>query len=232
MYDYPILHLLFFSVVAVLPFPLLVSKTIITLFDLVNFFLIRSNNRVEKIACFYLIVSTPFTSLEGQVVSITIFLFLISIHLYQSDHQRLGFFFIGIGFQWKIIGVILVPYYVLKDFLELRTNKGSINDYQELLFRLLCFLIPFGLLTIIPLLFSGYLLNSMFFNFLFIHHAPQNPMYLPGLLSSSLLLVLTIGFIVVNWINLRGNWKEGVHYLLLLELSFFLLFYRLASPWV
>ncbi|MFX0125178.1 MAG: hypothetical protein ACFFAE_16215 [Candidatus Hodarchaeota archaeon] len=229
-YDYPIFHLLFFGIVVLLPSSILISKTIFTLFDLVNFFLIRSNERFEKIAWLYFIISSPFTSLEGQVTSITIFLFFASFHLYRSNHQRLGYFFIAIGFQWKIIELILFPYYILKDLLEFRKETRIISG-QELLIRIICFSIPLGILTIIPFLFSGYLLNSMFFSGSYISHEQQSPLYLLRPSFSSLFLVITLSFILITWIKLGAQWEKGIDFIPLLELGFFYLLYPLSTPW-
>ncbi len=232
MYDYPIIHLWFFAIIALIPFPVIISKVIFTFFDLINFFMIRSKNQHGNLSWLYLIVSSVFTSLEGQVVSITIFLFLISLYFYSSSNKKLAYFFSAIGFQWKIIEIILFPYYVIKDLSEF-DRKGNLQiQLLELGLCLISFLFPFLILTIIPLMFSRYLLNSQFISGFVYDVESWNVLYFPNFLLSGLTLALTTIYILIIWYKRRSEWKKGLDYIPVLELGFFFLFiYKFAMPW-
>jgi hypothetical protein len=232
MYDYPVLHLLFFAFISLLPFPVLVAKTIFTIFDLINFSLINRNQKFKKIAWFYLIISSFMTSLEGQVVSITVFLFILGITLYESGSKRLAYFLSAIGFQWKIVGILLFPFYAIKDLFEIEEKFKFNEEVREYLVQGIIFIIPVTILSIIPLIYSRYLLNSQFFTGFLYDVEPWNVLYLPLILPSGILLALTMLFILIVYFRNLNQWKKGLNYLLLLELGiFFLLIYKFAMPW-
>ncbi len=235
MYDYPMFHLLFFAFITLLPLPVLITKTVFTVIDVVNFFIIRSYKQFDQFSWLYLIVSAFFSSLEGQVTPITVFIFLFGIYLYNSEvllYKRCSYLIAAIGFHWKIIGVILFPYFFLKDLINSNNAKFSKNEQKELIVRFLYFLIPFTIFMIIPLLNSLYLFNSQFATGFLYDIEPWNPLYLPILYPSGILLALATLTICLLWINLKSRWQEGVEYTLLLELGIFFLFiYKFAMPW-
>jgi hypothetical protein len=173
-----------------------------------------------------------FTSLEGQVVSITVFFFLFGLSLYDSGHKKSAYFLSAIAFHWKIIGILLFPFYALKDLINLETISEITEEVRKYVIQIIIFVIPFVVFSIIPLLFSNYLFNSQFFTGFLYDVDPWNVLYLPLFLPSGILLAITMVFILITWYSHRDDWKKGVDYTFLLLLGFFFLFlYGYGMPW-
>ncbi|MFW9996296.1 MAG: hypothetical protein ACFFD4_29915 [Candidatus Odinarchaeota archaeon] len=234
MYDYPALNLLFFAAMALTFSPVVISKLVFVIFDIINFFFLNSKEDYRLLAWVYFLVSIPFSSVEGQVESVTVFLFLLGISLYEKNHRWAAYFIAGLGFQWKIIPVILFPYFFLKDAL---VEKESDLEMQALVknltVRTAWFALPLVAISIPPLLVSKYLSNSQFFRGFQYDVGSWNPLYLFNFTSSAIMLVISTLFVVVFWFNmLEYDWKEGLDYVLLLELCFFFsILYKYAMPW-
>ena len=122
-YDYPTLQLLFWAGVSVLPFPQITAKWLLSIFDIFNTLLIFSllkrfsnfDDESNKPRLFekgftlsYLLFAIPFSAMEGQSTSITIFFFLIPIALYSRNNQA-SYIAVGLGFHWKYVSLIILP---------------------------------------------------------------------------------------------------------------------------
>ncbi|MHA2298320.1 MAG: hypothetical protein ACXADA_20005 [Candidatus Hodarchaeales archaeon] len=234
MYDYPSLHLLFFAVIALTPLPVIFSKLVLALFDIINFFILNSKEDYKSLAWVYFLINIPFSSLEGQIESITIFFFLAGLYLYEKDHKWIAYFVAGLGFQWKIIPVVLFPYFLIKDIFRKKDEyPWSGEKSKALVLRMGWFAIPVIILSLLPLLDSKYLLNSQFIRGFQYDVDSWNPLYLFNLTPSAILLVITAIFVAIFWINmLEFDWRKGIDYFLFLELCFFFsIIYKYAMPW-
>ncbi|MHA1450649.1 MAG: hypothetical protein ACTSP4_14660 [Candidatus Hodarchaeales archaeon] len=232
-YDYSMLHLLFFALISLFTAPVVLSKLIFVIFDTANFFLLNTKEDYRLLAWLYFIVSIPFSSVEGQVESITVFIFLIGLTLYEKNHKLTAYVIAAIGFHWKIIPVILFPYFFIKDLIAQDSVVSKDRLVKDLIIRTACFFVPFTVLFIFPMLSSKYLFNSQFFIGFQYDVSSWNPLYLFNFTLSALLLVITLVLCVIFWINLMElDWKAGINYILLIELIvFFSVIYKYAMPW-
>ncbi|MFX1545871.1 MAG: hypothetical protein ACFFCU_06650 [Promethearchaeota archaeon] len=243
-YDYPTVQLLFWAGISFFPISSVIAKWIMSCVDIFNFFsisfIIKSLNgedtrkRISEwgFSISYLFFSIPFSAIEGQTTAITVMFLLLPLLLH-SKYKILSYLSIGIGFHWKYISLILLPYLLIIDYVE---NKQVL----------------FGFLTVItsmiflsfPLLFSQFVLRyfSSFGNLeLYSGQIPSNPLYLfyPSISSllSSLLLILAILYwlgilpqIDMSNINIHGV-LERVYWFPFILLLSFLKIYATAFPW-
>ena len=246
-YDYPTLQLLFWAGVSVLPFPQITAKWLLSIFDIFNTLLIFSllkrfsnfDDESNKPRLFekgftlsYLLFAIPFSAMEGQSTSITIFFFLIPIALYSRNNQA-SYIAVGLGFHWKYVSLIILPYLIVKDIFSWKR-----------VFSGLSLLVGTILLLSFPILWSQFILAYFsFFGNLgqYSGQIPSNPLLISKLYISSFLStgILILGIIL--WvkpftkdlkvsINFKGIIERGYWIPLLLLLAF-LKIYATAFPW-
>ncbi|MHA2095610.1 MAG: hypothetical protein ACW98F_13400 [Candidatus Hodarchaeales archaeon] len=246
-YDYPTLQLLFWAGMANLPFPQITAKWVLSIFDILNTILIfgllkqfsnykNDSNQPELFergfTLSYLLFAIPFSAVEGQSTSITIFFFLISIALHSRNSQA-GYLAVGLGFHWKYVTLLILPYFIVKDSNSLkRMSKG------------LLLLIGTILLLSFPILFSQFVLAYFsFFGNLnqYSGQIPSNPLLISSLYISSLLStgILILGLFL--WLKpFTKDWKLSIelqefqkraYWIPLLLLLTFLKIYSTAFPW-
>lgn len=243
-YDYPTLQLLFWAGLSPLPFSSIIVKWFLSCIDILNFFiiysLIMSRQNEEKQPTFfengfamsYLILSIPFSAIEGQPTAITILFLLLPLSLH-SQRKICSYLSIGLGFQWKYISLILLPYLLILDR----------NTIKQALLGLLAVVISIILLSF-PLLFSNFILRYFgFFGNLgeYSSQLPSNPLFIfypsiSSLLSSGVLILAFlywIGFFPrENSIRISVDGTlERAYWLPSLILLIFLKIYTTAFPW-
>ena len=186
----------------------------------------------KGLALSYLLFSIPFSAIEGQSTAITIsFLFLpLILH---KHYQIFSYLSIGIGFHWKYVSVLILPYLL-------------ILDREVIKKALLGFLTVVGSILVLsfPLFYSNFILRYfIFFGNLgeYSGQVPSNPLYLfhpsiSSLLSSGILilaLIYWIGYLPkddTNEINLQGMAHRSYWFPFIL-LLIFLKIYTTAFPW-
>ncbi len=246
-YDYPTIQLLFWAGMVILPFPEISARWILSLFDIFNTILIfgllkqfnplKDDSRSPEIfevgfTLSYLLFAIPFSALEGQSTSITIFFFLISIALYSRNYQ-MSYLAIGLGFHWKYVTLLILPYMLLKD----------IKSWKRMFSGLLIML---GIIVFLsfPLIWSQFILSYFsFFGNLnqYSGQIPSNPLLLSKLYISSILSTIILILGIFSWlkpfsdnfkltINVQGIIERGYWVPLLLLLAF-LKIYSTAFPW-
>ena len=180
----------------------------------------------------YLLFAIPFSAMEGQSTSITIFFFLIPIALYSRNNQA-SYIAVGLGFHWKYVSLIILPYLIVKDIFSWKR-----------VFSGLSLLVGTILLLSFPILWSQFILAYFsFFGNLgqYSGQIPSNPLLISKLYISSFLStgILILGIIL--WvkpftkdlkvsINFKGIIERGYWIPLLLLLTF-LKIYTTAFPW-
>jgi hypothetical protein len=241
-YDYGLISILFYALLALIPLNsselIIVSKVVFNIIDLGSFLiLILLFPRNKEIPIAYWIFLTPFSSIEGQPVSITILFFILGIYFYSNNKKILGYIFIALGFHWKYVTLLLLPYFLINDFYIYYSLKNkSISDFNFFLKPIISFFVVI-LLFMFPIFFSPYILSYISFGGnLPVISDPWNPFYIgrPYTLSSVLLLVLII-YILFSWYQfskeVNKNIVSGISYLPILGLFTFLLIYKYAFPW-
>ncbi len=246
-YDYPTLQLLFWAGVVLLPFPEISARWILSIFDIFNTLLIfgllkrfrASEDDSDPLGMFetgftlsYLLFAIPFSAVEGQSTSITIFFFLIPIALHSRNYQS-SYLSIGLGFHWKYVTLLILPYLFLKD-IRSRKRVGT-----GLL--ILCGVV---ILLSFPLLWSQFILAYFSFFGKLEHYSgqiPSNPLLLSKIYISSILSTIILILGLFYWIkpisedrkltiDIRGIVQRGYWIPLILLLSF-LKIYSTAFPW-
>lgn len=236
-YDYPAIHLLFFAIIGLFPIAkIVIAKSMLVFFDFANFYLIKrygwNKNCIKIVAFLYYLLNTYFSSIEGQVESITVFFLLLSLQLYNiAKYRKYSYIILGLGFHWKIIQIILLPYFVIKD-LSLKRLKWE---------DLFAFISVFALFWILPLLQGNYLYNSQFFTgFNYSEITPWNPFFIginkiSGYLN--IIMILFICLLIAEDLLARKNdnnieLKHLVDYLPLISLlTFWGFIYEYGNPW-
>jgi hypothetical protein len=240
-YDYPILSILFYAAFALIPIgitgQIILVKFIFNLVDVVNFLLLRRLDDQKTLSWLYWVLLTPFSALEGQPVSITIFFFILAIWFYKeySSNPIYAYIVIALAFHWKFVSLFLLPY-IIADSYHRTIWKQIFNKERWILFLkpLLGFGIIFSLLWF-PILVSPYILSYISWggNLPVDEAHPWNPFYLgvPLTFGGFFLLTLFIG-ILVYWI--RTNKSKLWDYTGFFPLMFlwgFLMIYKFAFPW-
>jgi len=246
-YDYPTIQLLFWAGVSILPFPNIVGKWLLSSFDIFNFlimyyFLKNLQNREEEgeeikapekaLALSYLLFSIPFSAFEGQSTALTVTFFLLPLVLH-SNHKYWSYLTVGLGFHWKYVSLLVLPYLLIKD-------RKNINEAIKGLFIVLLTIV----LLSFPILFSNFILNYFGFFGRLSEYSGQlksNNFYLFHLCISSLLssVILVLGFL--TWIGFSFSDKklevtiegliERAYWIPFLILLSFLKVYSTAFPW-
>ncbi len=239
-YDYPTIQLFFWAVVSILPLSSVVGKLILSCFDIFNFFLIYhllkrrgENSAPEKIfSLSYLFFSIPFSAFEGQSTAVTITFLLLPLVLH-SKYKYWSYLAIGLGFHWKYVSFLVLPYLLIKD-------RKKIKD----IFYGLFILVTSILFLSFPLLFSPFILNYLgFFGKLdeYSGQSPSNNLLLfhiciSSILSSGILVLGLIKWLGISFsnrtvvISKKGFGKRSYWIPFLLLLSF-LKIYSTAFPW-
>jgi hypothetical protein len=242
-YDYPTIQLLFWAGLSFLPFSSVIAKWFLSCVDVFNFFLIyslmsrkRKENRCTQsekgFAFSYLILSIPFSAVEGQATAITILFLLLPLALYNRYHLW-SYLSIGLGFHWKYVPVLIIPYLL-------------VQDREEIKQALLGFLTFVGsvLLLSFPLLYSAFVLRyfSSFGNLgEYSGQLQSNPLFLfypsiSSIISSGILILAMIywvGYLPKEdtvKMNIHGMLERVYWFPLILFLSF-LKIYTTAFPW-
>lgn len=247
-YDYGIVSLLFYAFLALFPGGLatqvLVAKLVLTGIDALNFVLIRrleNSGRFSRnlFSWLYWIVLSLFTSLEGQVVAVTVFLFLLSLWFYLDlNKTSSALLVVAVGFHWKYVSFLLLPFLLLDLVSQAIRTQETLRAQLEYLAKVLVLpLSVFGLFWF-PLLFSDYILAYISYAGALpvnVDH-PWNPFYLgpPLTIASLFLLLMLVGFL--GWwggkyYKGKASLQELVSALPLFGLWLFLLVYRYAFPW-
>ncbi|MFW9853429.1 MAG: hypothetical protein ACFFFG_00115 [Candidatus Thorarchaeota archaeon] len=161
-FDYPSLQLLFWAVLAPLPVAPILAKWVLSVIDITNFFLLILLFRREKLSyqgnknletsevlfsLSYLLFSIPFSAIEGQSTALTVFFLLLPIFL-RPYNKILSYLSIGIGFNWKYVSVLLLPYFA---FLDRHRVKLLVTGVLTMSMTILAFSFP--------LLVSNYILT-------------------------------------------------------------------------
>jgi hypothetical protein len=246
-YDYPTIQLLFWAGMVLLPFPQITIKWVLSFFDIINCILLfillkryssegRNNQELEifeKLFLLgYLLFAIPFSAIEGQSTSITIFFLFLPLVLY-TYKPHASYISIGLGFHWKYVSFLVLPYVLLKDY----------NHWKKMLTGLTTLIVTILLLSF-PLLFSDFVLRYFgFFGNLesYSGQIPSNPLLLTELYISS---ILSTGILLLGiFMLLKPIFEEkqisfdfqGViqkaYWLPLLFLLVFLKIYATAFPW-
>ena len=246
-YDYPTIQLLFWAGMSIFPFPEITAKWVLSVFDIINAFLLyaliknfktkdESINQESQFDSYfllsYILFSVPFSAIEGQSTSITIFFFCLPLVLY-SRFSTFSYVLIGIGFHWKYVTLLILPFFLFND----------IKTHKKLFYGIFCLTISVLLLSF-PLLFSNFILGYFgFFGNLgeYSGQLPSNPLLLNEIYISSILstILLIVGY--YYWVSplstekkLRLNMMEIVnrgYWTPLLLLLSFLKVYSTAFPW-
>ncbi len=243
-YDYPTIQLLFWIGVSILPYSEILGKWILSSFDILNFFLIYyllkqitgKSGELELpekgFTLSYLLFSMPFSAIEGQSTAITITFLLLPLVLH-SRHKYWSYISIGLGFHWKYVSLLVLPYLLIKER----------NDIKKTILGLFLVLSAIVLLSF-PILFSNFILNYFgFFGRLgdYSGQTPSNNLLIFHICISSLLSsgILVLAFF--HWLGISISEKkitisfEGLSkkaYLIpFLILLIFLKIYPTAFPW-
>ncbi|MCK4848382.1 MAG: hypothetical protein KAT16_05120 [Candidatus Heimdallarchaeota archaeon] len=246
-YDYPTIQLLFWAGMVLLPFPQITIKWVLSFFDVLNcvmlFMLLKRYSpedgenkemkEFEKIFLLgYLLFAIPFSAIEGQSTSITIFFLFLPLVLY-TYKQQASYLAIGLGFHWKYVSFLVLPYIVFRDY-----------KYWKKMVTGIAVLICTIILLSFPLFWSNFILAffGAFGNLkVYSGQIPSNPLllsefYLSSIISSGILL---LGIFL--WLKpISDNKKisfdvQGIiqraYWLPLLILLSFLKIYSTAFPW-
>ncbi len=246
-YDYPTIQLLFWAGMVLLPFPQITIKWVLSFFDVINcvllFILLKRSssegNNGNELKDFdklflvgYLLLTIPFSAIEGQSTAITNFFLFFPLVLYTYKPYA-SYIAIGLGFHWKYVSLLVLPYILLRDY-----------KYWKKMLSGLAALILTILLLSFPLLWSNFILR--YFGFfgnlrLYSGQIPSNPLLLSELYISSLLStgILLLGFFL--WLkpifeekrisfDIQGILQRA-YWLPLLFLLIFLKIYATAFPW-
>jgi hypothetical protein len=239
--------LLFWAGMVLLPFPQVTIKWVLSFLDIINCFLLyillKRNSTEEKngsefkihekaFLVGYLLFSIPFSAIEGQSTSITIFFLFLPLVLY-TYKPNASYFAIGLGFHWKYVSFLILPYILLRDY----------KYWKKMLTGLAALTLTIIFLSF-PLLFSNFILRYFgFFGNLssYSGQIPSNPLLLTELYISSILStgILLLGLflwlkpiIEENRISLDFHGVlQRAYWLPLLFLLFFLKIYATAFPW-
>lgn len=246
-YDYPTIQLLFWAGMSALPFPEITAKWVLSFFDVINTFLLyalvknfrskdESGNQKSLFDNFfllsYVLFSIPFSAIEGQSTSITIFFFCLPLVLY-SRFPYFSYCLIGVGFHWKYVSLLILPYFLLND----------IESRKKLFYGIFTLILTIILLSF-PILVSNFTLGYFgFFGNLreYSGQLSSNPLLLDKFLISSILSTILLGIGYYYWLfprsseaNIREILAEIVHrgyWVPLLLLLSFLKVYPTAFPW-
>jgi hypothetical protein len=246
-YDYPTIQLLFWAGMVLLPSPQITIKWVLSFFDVINcvllFMILKryssegSNNNELKdfekaFLVGYLLLAIPFSAIEGQSTSITIFFLFLPIVLY-TYKPHASYIAIGLGFHWKYVSFLVLPYILLRDY---KYWKSMLTGLATLILTII--------LLSFPLLWSNFILR--YFGFfgnlrLYSGQIPSNPLLLTELYISSVLStgILLLGLLL--WLKPIFEEKrlsfdfQGIlqraYWLPLLFLLIFLKIYATAFPW-
>ncbi|MFW9777842.1 MAG: hypothetical protein ACFFE8_03230 [Candidatus Heimdallarchaeota archaeon] len=243
-FNYPTIQLLFWAFVALFSLPLFIIKWIFSLIDIINVFfmsnLIKNKNwgdqgrKLDAGIFFlsYLVLTLPLSAIEGQPVAFTVFFVLFPLNLH-PNHRKLSYLFIGLGFHWKYVPIILLPYFVIIDseqrrqtFLNILLAGGTI------------------LLLSFPILFSGFVF--WFFGYLLVPRQytklyNTNPFLLEYLTPSSLMSTAILGLAIFTAFDIPSivssrtlylsELRGRTHWVPFIILSIFLKIYPTAWPW-
>ncbi|MFX0126179.1 MAG: hypothetical protein ACFFAE_21345 [Candidatus Hodarchaeota archaeon] len=241
-YDYPTIQLLFWAGLSIFPFSSIITKWFLSCVDVFNFFVIYSLMRSRKenectlsekgFAFSYLLLSIPFSAIEGQATAITILFLLLPFTLYDR-YQIVSYLSIGIGFHWKYVSVLVLPYLLILDR----------KLIKQVLLGLLTFVMSVVILSF-PLLYSSFILKyfSSFGNLgEYSGQLPSNPLFIfypsiSSVLSSGILilaLIFWVGYLPKDdavKMSFHGI-LERVYWLPFILLLVFLKIYSTAFPW-
>ena len=247
-YDYPTIQLLFWAGLVLLPFPQITIKWVLSFFDVINciflFILLKRNssseeNNYEEFPIFkkafqvgYLLFAIPFSAIEGQATSITIFFLFLPLVLY-SYKPNASYIAIGVGFHWKYVSFLILPYILFRD----------IKKWRRILSGLVVLVLSILLLSF-PLIWSNFILRYFgFFGNLenYSGQIPSNPLlftelYISSILSSGILLLAIIFWLKPVFAQKRVSFDiQGIirraYWLPLIFLLIFLKIYATAFPW-
>ncbi len=243
-FDYPTLQLFFWAVLSPFPFSSIIAKWFLSCVDILNFFLIysligsRKNDRKKQtifengFALSYLFFSIPFSAIEGQSTAITILFILLPLILH-NQCQACGYLSIGVGFHWKFVSVLVLPYLLILDR----------DVIKQALLGLLTVVTSIILLSF-PILFSNFILHyfSSFGNLgAYSGQLPSNPLYIfypsiSSILSSGILILAFLYWIgiIPRKLSTRRSVNgaaERAYWLPLILLLGFLKIYTTAFPW-
>lgn len=212
-FDYPTIQLMFWAVMSLLPYPEILVKWVLSIFDIINInFMIlimlqcqKKNLNIPKFEKYfifsYLLTSIPFSAIEGQGTSITIFFLLLPMIIHKKN-VGLSYFSIGIGFHWKYVSVLILPYLLCKDR----------NEYKTMIVGVFVLVISIFLLSIPPLIVSLFVLRYFgFFGKLgeYSGQTISNPLLITHLSISSILSTIVLIFAIFYWLGGKIS-REGI----------------------
>ena len=242
-YDYGVLSLFYYALVSLISVnistQMIIAKLLLNTVDIIIvIFLILLYPENKEIPIIFWVVMIPFSSIEGQPLSFTLLFFVLSIYFYKNNHKSLAYLLVALGFHWKYVTLMLLPFYVLNDsyqyYQKRKNHTEEETQTKQFITPFIVFLVSF-LLLMFPLLFSRYILNYISFGGnLPVNSLPWNPFYIgyPFTFSSYILAVFVL-YILYSWLNLRktDQLALGLGFIPLLGLFGFLLIYKYAFPW-
>ena len=241
-YDYGIISLLYYAIIGLLPFNssilIIIAKVIFNLVDIVSFLLlILIYPKKKEVPILFWILIVPFSSIEGQALSVTILFFASSLYFYTKEHKSIAYSILALGFHWKYVTLFILPYFVLNDLCLYYIAEEQRKPKFRSVLKPLFFFIIIQLGLMFPILFSPYILSYISFEGnLPVQSKPWNPFYIgePFTIASFLLLIFVF-YILISWYQLDEEIKEkffkGIGFIPLLGLYGFLLIYKYAFPW-
>lgn len=223
-YDYPILQIVFWAGISILPVAFVLGKLCLTGIDFINFYLIRSLLKNddswtrEGISWTYLVVGTIFSGIEGQAECITL-LFMLLVLKTMEKSDLVPFLILGLGFLWKYIPAVLLVMLVLK----YRTKPVLLAK------GLAVFITTVVVVSIPALLTSDYIFRYVsYMGNLPNGQLPSNPMAWKYIFISSILLWIVLAYLGYYVVK-HPDSVEKISTLGLLLL--FLKYYMYAFPW-
>ena len=241
-YDYGVVSLLYYAIIGLLPFStttlVVIAKIILNIADIITLvLLVTLYPKNREIPVLFWFVMLPFSSLEGQPLSITLLFFITSLYFYKKNNKLLAYVIMAVGFHWKYVTVLLLPYYLINDLCSYYNIEKTIKPKPFKVYKpIISFFIVF-ILLMFPLLFSRYIWSYISFGGnLLVTSLPWNPFFIgyPFTFASFLLLffvlyILYQGFILVKKEQRSIFSLSGL--LPLIGLFSFLLIYKYAFPW-
>ncbi|MHA2103957.1 MAG: hypothetical protein ACW981_11045 [Candidatus Hodarchaeales archaeon] len=225
-FDYPIVQILFWAIVVLIPFSLVTGKWILLVFDIANFFLIRdllsekgTNLERNGVSLIYFAFMIIISTIEGQPEGITLFFMLLSIKLLKN-FPLLSYFALALGTQWKYVPIILLPFLIFVHRKNLNLALKGIGVF-----------IITNILLSFPVLISDYVMHYLLYaGELPNNQIASNPLawiYTFNYLSSFLLwiIIIYVGYYLIK------NKEQIGDFLPLLPILLFLKYYRFAFPW-
>ncbi|MFY9222627.1 MAG: hypothetical protein WAQ98_08155, partial [Blastocatellia bacterium] len=123
-FNYPILALVFDQIVTYIYPSLFCIKLVLTIVEFFNTLLVKKLTNNWLLTFFYWAspISIWWVSHEGQFEPLqNIFIFLALLFFANSSRKNLAYLILGLGVQAKLTAIFLLPYFLLKEEIEIKT---------------------------------------------------------------------------------------------------------------